>query len=742
MSSDVFGLAPESGLWRDELLEPAFFRLPRLLEDPDTFANLARDATKAGHVVRERERKVRSGVDELTVLKHYFLLSEFVRAKKGAAVVDVVRDDLPAFEIPEGKRLNRLRLAAMLYQQNPRSLVSVQVMDVWHSRRRSTWKLGGKHPHFVASKPVDWSALAEPCLASLAAANRRQWSGVKLKVVVNRGARGVILGFRRPGRRRTGRGDDGAGVWTHEDDWIILRFFQGGWYLDVTAGDADAGARLASMIAARALQDTEAAYHRLFERVKPEQIGDLFDRMLNPENNDFPLVEVVWTDANENTHTITNVGRTRVEPAVRAMQGPGSLTSWEQVRSAKMLFLDKYRMQIHFPGASGDRVLTYSDLDRPKDVAESFEEFIVEKLDIPVRPKEAARRRQSSPASASYAAGSVEELRRLLAPVVEGVSEQEVRRLHELQQDGLLTFQVVDWFRCSEFSGIDGEDSTDCDAVIEVLDHDDGDDVGATEADGLIQCPGCQRVWRPRSAAVELHRRARVKVRQLGAWKYIGRRLAGVGFEDRGRGVLYGQHDGMTALLVFESAASDEWLGYRTDATRRVCHVHLEEFEFDGSCDVPLVAVLADPVDVSRRAFSLARDVRCAAVRGAPQPKPAKQRLRPSGKAVHFVDGSVTVGGVEIPRRARSAHEYLRGLAVLARDARANDRQPKYATDEQVADHAGKNLTESAVSKWGNSARTYLKRELTPEYLATIIQRGPNDEGARLAADVAVSGLN
>jgi hypothetical protein len=739
LSIDVFGAAPDPDLWRDELLEPAFFRLPRLMEDRDSFVSLARDATTAGHVVRSRDRKVGSGADELTVLKHYFLLSEFVRAKKGAAVADVVRAEMPVYELPERKRLNRLHLAAMLYEQNPRSLVSVQVMDIWHSRRRSTWKLGGKHPHFVTAKPVDWFALTEPCIASLAAANPRQWSGVALKVVVERGERGVVLGLRRPGRTRTGRGDDGAGVSTHEDDWIILRFFRGGWNLDVTAGDPDAGAKLASGIAARALGDAEAAYHRLSERVKPEQIGDLFARLVDPENKDFPLVEVVWTDEAENTYTITNVGRTVVEPAVLAVQGPGALSSWEQVRSAKLLFQDKYRMQVHFPGRDGDRVLTYSDLDRPKDIAESFEEYLLEKLDIPVRPKEGARRRQSRTAAVAHVAGSVAELRRLLAPVVEDVSEGELRRLHELHQDGLLTYSVIDWFLCSEASGIGGEDSTDCDAVIEVLDHDDGDDVGATEADGLVECPGCHRHWRPRAAGIEVRRRARVKVKRRGVWKYVTRCLAGLGFEERSRGVLHGHHDGIPALLVCEPDASADWVAMRTDAMRRVCHVHEQAFEPDGSCDVPLVAVLADPVGVSTRALSLPRDVKSAALGAEPLRRKSRQRPRPSGKAVHFVAGGVTVGGVPMPSRATSAVEYLRGLALIARDAEG--RRAKVATDQIVAERAGKRLSQSGISKWGNSARKYLNRELTPEYVATIIQRGPNDEGARFAEDVAVSGL-
>ncbi|MCB9681485.1 MAG: hypothetical protein H6733_08440 [Alphaproteobacteria bacterium] len=741
MSSDVFGVEPDPGLWRDELLEPAFFRLPRLLEDRDSFANLAREATKAGHVVRSRDRKVRSGSDELTVLKHYFLLSEFVRAKKGAAVADVVRADLPAYELPAGKRPNRLHLAALLYEKDPRSLVSVQVMDIWHSRRRSTWKLAGKHPHFVTAKVVDWFGVTGSCLASLAASNPRQWSGVALKVVVERGERGVVLGMRRPGRTRTGRGDDGAGVSTHDDDWIILRFFRGGWNLDVTASDPDAGARLASLIAGRVLGSADVAYHRLSDRVKPEQLGDLFARLVDPENKDFPLVEVVWTDQAENTYTVTNVGTTVVEPAVIAVQGPGALSSWEQLRSAKMLFQDKYRMQVHFPGRGGDRVLTYSDLDRPKDVAESFEEYLLEKLDIPVRPKEGARRRQAGSAIVAHAAGSVAELRRLLAPVVEDVSDDELRRLHELHQDGLVKYTVVDWFRCSEASGIGGEDSTDCDAVIEVLDGDDGDDVGATEADGLVECPGCHRHWRPRAGGIDVRRRARVEVKRRGAWNYIARRLAGAGFEEKGRGVLYGLHDGVPALLICEPDAGADWLAMRTDVMRRVCHVHEQDFEPDGSCDVPLVAMIADPTTLSRQALSLTRDVKSSRLGTAGTPTPRRTRRQPVGKAVHFDERGVSVGGVTVGAKMKAAIDYLRGLVLLREDAVRASRATRLATDEDVARRLDKVMKESALPRWGNKARNYLERELTPEFLWTILERGPGGVGVRLRSDVSVSGL-
>jgi hypothetical protein len=741
LSSDVFGVEPDPGLWRDELLEPAFLRLPRLLEDRGKFVTMVRAATKAAHVVRQRDQRIRSVDDEVTVLKHYFLLSEFVRAKKGAAVADVVRAELPAFELAEGKRPNRLHLAALLYVNNPRALVSVQVMDIWHSRRRSTWKLAGKYRHFVTTPPLDWFALGEACIATLAEENPRQWSGVEPKVVVARGERGVVVGLRRPGRTRMGRGDDGAGMSTYDDDWIILRFFKGGWYLDVTASDVEAGARLASLIAARALEVAQARYERLSDHVSADQFADLFGRLVDPVDKDFPLVEAVWTDQAENTYTVSNVGTTVVEHAVVALQGTGSLSSWEQVRSAKVLFQDKYRMQVHFPGRDGDQVLTYSDLDRPKDVAESFEEYLLDKLGILVRPKEGARRKRARSAIEANATGSLAEFVRLMAPVVEDVSDQELRRLHELKQDGLLTYSVIDWFKCSEASGIGGEDSADCDAEVEVHDHDDGDDLGATEADGLVECPRCHRHWRPRAHGIEVRRRARVQVQRRGAWKHIARRLADAGFEEKVRGVLHGQHDGVPAFLVFEPDVGEDWVAMRTDVTRRVCHVHELAFEPDGSCDVPLVALLANPAEVSRQALSHTRDVISAAPGQSPLPR-EPTRTRPFGKAIHFGDGVVSVGGVTLPRKTKAAYEYLRGLALLREDAKRTGRALTPATDDTVATRAGKALGPTALPKWGNKARSYLERELSPAYLWTVLQRGPGGVGVKLQSDVAVSGLD
>lgn len=265
-------------------------------------------------------------------------------------------------------------------------------------------------------------------------------------------------------------------------------------------------------------------------------------------------------------------------------------------------------------------------------------------------------------------------------------------------------------------------------------------DCPADFAFGITAEPEHTDPYYPRNRIV-VQRRARVMVKRRGAWHYIAQRLAGAGFEKKGRGVLIGQHDGVIALLVCEPDASAEWTAMRTDALRRVCHVHEADFDPDGSCDVPLVAMIADPMNLSRQVLSLTRDVRSSRLGEAATPTRDRRRREPNGKAIHFGDGDVSVGGVTVRARLKAAVEYLRGLALLREDALRDRRALRPATDEAVAARLTKRMAESALPKWGNKARTYLERELTPAFVWTVLERGPGGVGVRLQSDVSVSGL-
>ena len=172
-----------------------------------------------------------------SVLRHLLLVARFLEQKRTAALEIVAREELDA-EVLEGLRtpggrLHRLRAGALLYAAAPENLLAVLLWDRWHSRRRVSWRLEGRHRRLPDLELEEWRELAERVVAELRGAATFQ--EVQLRAALRRGETGELLfGLREPTHRAAVEADDGALVTGRCSGWLLASLLHDGGRLDVS----------------------------------------------------------------------------------------------------------------------------------------------------------------------------------------------------------------------------------------------------------------------------------------------------------------------------------------------------------------------------------------------------------------------------------------------------------------------------------------------------------------------------
>lgn len=527
VTKDTFAQPPRRELWLDEL------RLPRFAE----ILEQARDPVQREDALQARFRGKRPAAAVRGVIKkwgddpdtwaHILLIGEFLYGKKSSAILDVVRSHAGELAPEAGfAARDRVGLLFDLYAAEPGRLLDVDVCHKWHQRRRAVFTIAEDRGHvYKVQSDVDWSGAVRAVLMRLGAERGWTHADLALCVVVSRSSEGgVLLALREPGTMGTVRVDKSRVEAGSADDWMMLRFHTHGTRVDVTSRDVAAAHRLADAIATE-IAGRAIRYVPLMPSASDDQMLALYNRLLDPEDGAVPLLEVMAEapGLGQDSQLSLVCGGGRVEKSTTVLRNDYQFAhAWTAVRRVKVLFEDKWRMTVNFPDVlTGERVLTYSDLDRDKDVARRFEDHVLDTFGIRIVPKAVAPRRIGRrPKFAGPPLADVDVLVRVLRSRIEDATEEDVAVLKRLHERGMLTFTAQRRVRCSTAAGHTGRpEGLDCTGIVTWAWAARTDDEFLDEDDGLVRCDGPEdHAWSPRRDRLDGVAWVDVRLREEAIW--------------------------------------------------------------------------------------------------------------------------------------------------------------------------------------------------------------------------------
>ena len=638
---------PSAAFWLNELRLAQFGDALALLDEPEALRSIVRTEYAGPLPLR--------ALDELlahdgSAEAHAVLVAWFLRLKKSAAVTDVAEAVLPPetlapWRSPSG-RLNRLAAALALYRRDAMHLLDVEVCHRWHSRRRCALELEGPRRALPdAGAGLDWHGFAAVAMAYLDEAMPKLRGSLQLRrVTFRRGGHDVLLAWSAPAGRDTVRHPAGHVVAGRQDDWTLLRVHRDGNRVDVTSSNLPAARMLADGLAF-ALWG-RGQYRLARNPLTSDSLNELLRRMRAPDDDVFRLLEIaaeVPGLPDRPLIVVNNAGHTRIETAVEELRRHMMYAErWNTVHRVKLAFGDAWRIEVHFPAPDEDMVLTYSDLDRDKEVAAAFEEQLRVELGVEVHPRAARGRRRDRKVAPEPQQPGRSTWLRLLGPVLDEPAAWERRLLDDLVERGVVALTEHAAFRCGDGPALPGSrDTLDCAGEIEMPHGEvDGNDPFRQEDDGEHVCGLCGTTWHPGRFRLPVFRRLRVHVLPAGAWRSTGERLAEVGaFADDAPGVAVGVVRGQRAVAVFLPLSDpDPW--HRPDLAAMFPTVwvslpndpRLADFGHRG---VDLVDVIVEGRVALGRAIELGRVSSLApgAVLLAATPAPSPYAVSPPGTA-------------------------------------------------------------------------------------------------------------
>ena len=401
---------PAATFWLDELRLAEFEDARSLFDDPG-----ALDAAVQAEFIGPAPRRALGllQADDACPLAqaHALLVARFLHLKKSAAVTDVAETALPEEALAPWRsaagRLHRLPAALALYRVDPLLLLDVEVCHRWHARRRCALELEGPRRALPDALPrMHWPALASEAQGRLEAERPLLRGRMRFRrAILRRGGQEVLLAWSTPAERDTVRQSEGYVVAGHHDDWTILRLHRDANRVDVTTADLAQGRALADGLA-HAIWG-RGRYRLARSPMTGDALDELLRRMRAPEDDVFRLLEItaeVPGLPGRPVVTISNSGQSRVEAAVEEQRRHMAFAErWSTVHRVKLAFGEAWRIEVHFPAPDEDLVLSYSDLDRDKEVAAAPERR-PRSPDAPAAPPGSAC---SAPCSTSLPPGSV-----------------------------------------------------------------------------------------------------------------------------------------------------------------------------------------------------------------------------------------------------------------------------------------------------------------------------------------------
>ncbi|MFH1467184.1 MAG: hypothetical protein ABIO70_22560 [Pseudomonadota bacterium] len=535
---------PEEDFWLRELGFAAYTRMAGQL----TNAEQVEKEVVGRYVGKARDPFTAllkaAGDDAPTVRQHLWLVAEYIEDLKTAAIIDVAKATLGASAVEpfrEGRtRWARLPLAMLSYVEDPRTLLSVAMCDRWHALGRCVMKVLGRVP---VGRSLTTQRVRDAAVAGLPSW-RGSWDNrkdVTLLQVFQRGEDEVLVGFRRPFNLSSLLDKGGGRLVGHTEEWVVLRYCQGGHRVDVTAKRLVDAVELAAAVG-RDLLGVGVHYTKRRDPVTETVLGQFLERLCHPDAEDLVLVEIkaeMPGEPGRPVKTISGSGQEGIEQTVaREADRTAFAEDWKTVHHVKVWY-EGYRFTIHFP-TPGEvpLALSYSDLGRDKGIAEAFEDF-VEALrdelgaDIAVRPRSedpdharTPRRRKVPEAERVPARLVLGHWRRMFGTVIDDPALWEMAHLDTFRRDGLLSWRTAWFFRCGDvrtnrFSMGASARTLGCPGQVEWENESNQQDPYADLPDKRIECPDCGHEWKIGDYRPPLHRKLYIEVHHDRAWQII-----------------------------------------------------------------------------------------------------------------------------------------------------------------------------------------------------------------------------
>ena len=649
-------------------------------------------------------------------LRHLLLVAQFLEQKKTVALEIVARANLRE-EVVEGLRtpggrLHRLYLALLLYAQAPEHLLAVMLWDRWHSRRRVSWRLDGRHRHLPDLEPETWREVAEAVTAELRGATTFQ--EVQLRAVLRREDTGELLfGLREPAHRAALEADDGALVSGRTSGWLLVSLHSDGSRLDVCDHEPARGVAFATRLL-RATRGGEVSFVPAQDALDEGQMKTILSAACDPTDDRLPLLALSARAPGRTDRvvlTVTGPGQSRAEPTLAHLRQAIPLAlDWRDVITLKVGFEGRYRFTMEPGEEAGSLALWYSDRERNKDVARRFEEHVRRTFGVSVVPRPFARR-PALDADKAPPKGTVAWWRALLSPVVDAPAPWMRAVWAEFETEGLVALRRSAAMSCGT-PYVDaracGLDEHDCDGEIELPwgEADPGDPLRQLPGAEAI-CPVCDRVWRPGAYRLPLVERVRVEIDLDELGLHVLRAVASVAraepFEGE-PGVIEVRSDTGRYFVAFAPLLRDtSSFAPGAGLPRRTAWVTLDGDEVSG---VSVSQVLADPTVLGSAwgmpALGEGPATRARGPRDVPEPPRAADAgasptrvLSQQGRAVHL-------GPVRVLATQANAQRALLAIFVhLAQeDARARRAERKAHTSPRLVAEcslAGLHLTDADV---------------------------------------------
>ncbi len=331
-------------------------------------------------------------------LRHLLLVAQFLEQKKTVALEIVARANLRE-EVVEGLRtpggrLHRLYVTLLLYAQAPEHLLALMLWDRWHSRRRVSWRLDGRHRHLPDLEPETWREIAETVTAELRGATTFQ--EVQLRAVLRREDTGELLfGLREPAHRAALEADDGALVSGRTSGWLLVALRDDGGRLDVCDHDPARGVTFATRLL-RAARGGEVRFIPAQDALDEARMEAVLGVACDPADDRLPLLALSARAPGRTDRvvlTVTGPGQSRTERTLADVRRSIPLAlDWRDVITLKVGFERRYRFTMEPGEHEGELALWYSDRERNKDVARRFEDHVRWHFGVSVVPRPFARR--------------------------------------------------------------------------------------------------------------------------------------------------------------------------------------------------------------------------------------------------------------------------------------------------------------------------------------------------------------
>ncbi len=567
LSNSHLALAPSAEFWTKTLFFAKYDGLVAALTNDVTADAELTQRFSGGPALAVARAVIERAGGGLEAVRHLVLVGAFTEFKQSEAIeavgLAVLGREVVADHRQPGGKVRRHAVMALLYEAAPEHLLAVSLWDRHLDRRRTHYRREPKLPAPIHFAGVDVGAAARTSLADLASHLRPSFSKVDEVQFVPCAASGeALVALREWPTRTTGRDPRGDVITVDVPDWAVIVFSHGGQRIEVSDRQVDRGARFAERLMVQ-LGAGDGRYDAVLDPLDDEKLDEFLERLTNPDDATFPLVEIVaeapWRP--HQTITLTGTATSTTEKLVgdlRTLHHPFA-RGWRTVRHVKFRFEKNHKILVHFPARGQPVALTFSDDNRGRAVTQRLIAFLKEHLHVDVASK--ARRGTTLPSRKERAAPRKFSARwwsEVLAPRTDSPAEWLPRALEVLAAEGLL---VATWSRVFDCGSpyVDrraaGVDSLDCDGVVEMPydlpDHDRHQD----EDDGEYTCSRDEHRWKAVRFGLPTVVSVKVEVVHANAWARLLREVSHFGevHEVMGRpGVAKVRIDAEVRHLVYE----------------------------------------------------------------------------------------------------------------------------------------------------------------------------------------------